>query len=56
MKNIIFLVHGFGASKIDMMLLKKIIEINFQARVIISLENIGKTEDNIEIQGERFAN
>lgn len=49
-------MHGFGATKICFSLLKKAIEVNFDVKVIISLDNIGRTTDSIEKQGERLAN
>ncbi len=36
-KHVIFLVHGFGASKVDMLQLKSFIEIKYNVRVIISV-------------------
>lgn len=49
------LVHGYQASRQDLLVLKNCLEIRFKVQVLISTINEGRTEDSIEILGKRFA-
>ena len=53
--HFIILVHGFQASRQDFIILKNCLEIRFQCKVFISTINEGRTEDDIEVLGKRFA-
>lgn len=51
----IVLVHGFQASRQDFIVLKNCLEIRFKTKVFISTCNEGRTDDDLETQGKRFA-
>lgn len=53
--HIIFLVHGFQASKLDMMPLKYCLEAHHNVKVHVSIANSGKTEENLEVMGTKLA-